>query len=79
MNNQLNREKLNQILLSVANWIVWLYSDDNLSLALWDLSTRAAKPLVFAFVCGEVAREKLHNLSLRMEPNTPTFTTDVQM
>lgn len=80
MNNQLNRtQQLKEILAAIANWIVWLYTDDNLALALWSTAASAAKPLAFAFVCGEVARERLHNLSLRLEPKTPTFITDVQM
>jgi hypothetical protein len=65
-----------QILTAIVSAIRWLYREDNLSLFLWETSTKMAKPIVAAYVAGEVARSYIYKLGNQLQPNTPTFYTD---
>jgi hypothetical protein len=69
-------ENLRQILTTLVSSIRWLYTDDNLSLFLWETSAKMAKPIVAAYVAGEVARNYIYKLGNQLQPNTPNFYTD---
>ena len=70
--------QLRQILTLLVSSIRWLYTDDNLSLFLWETAAKAAKPLVAAYVAGEVGRNYSHKLEGYLQPNIANFYTDVE-
>jgi hypothetical protein len=69
---------MNNLLTIIISFIKTnLMDEEMLGLRLEELARKAAAPIAVVFTAGIIAREVCQSFLKRIEPQTPTFTTEL--